>query len=163
MLNRDLVNNTIVTKTRKLKMKLKPFFVLSLLMSAGMLQTTAGARTGEEIVRDLTKATDLAVTIYREQGMAGLVSKTQECYQSNTQSPFYCVYLDLASRHIDQMFVQAMQVPPNAFFADKQFGSRLGPVFSGANMSMDTANQYLASTTPVINQLVDKKILSGSE
>ncbi|MGL5404311.1 MAG: hypothetical protein ACRC9I_11260 [Acinetobacter sp.] len=144
-------------------MKLKPFFVVSLLLSAGMLHTAAVARTADDIVRDLTKATELAVTTYKDQGMAGLVTQTQGCYQTKTHDPFYCVYLDLASRHIDQMFVQAMHVAPNAFFADEQFGSRLGPVFASAKMSMDTANQYLAQTTPVINKLVDKKILSADE
>lgn len=140
-------------------MKLKQFFVLSLFISTGILQNSAHARTQEEVARDLAKATDTAVATYEEQGMSGLIIKTQDCYKKNTKNLFYCVYLDLASRRIDQVFVEAMHFPPNDFFADEQFGSRVGPVFSGANMDMDTANQYLASVTPVINNLVEKKLL----
>ena len=140
-------------------MKLKQLFVLSLFLIAGILQNSAHARTPEEVARDLAKATDTAVAIYKTQGMAGLIIKTEDCYEKNTKNLFYCVYLDLASRRIDQVFVEAMRFPPNDFFTDEPFGSRVRPVFIGANMNMKTANQYLASITPVINNLVEKKLL----
>lgn len=151
--------NAPVAEKKELKMKFKQFFVLSLFLSVGILQNSAHARTQEEVERDLAKVADTAVAAYKEQGMLGLIIKTEECYERNIKKPLDCVYLDLASRRIDQVFVETMYFPPSEFFADEQFGPRIFPVLVSANMDMNTANQFLASITPVINNLVEKKLL----
>jgi len=130
-------------------------------VSLSLMTTTfnvAQARTQGDIQKELEKATTTAVEVYKEAGMTGLIGETQACYKKLKPSAYYCVYLDLASRHIDQIFIAGTQFPPNAYFDGEQLSSRIGPVFSNAKMDMDTANTYLSTIIPVVNQLVDKKI-----
>jgi len=65
----------------------------------------AQARTEAEVKKDLIKAARTAVTIYKKDGMAGLIEKTQSCYKNEKINEFYCVYFDLASRHIEQLMI----------------------------------------------------------
>src|SRR6266446_159668 len=102
--------------------------------------------------------------VYRESGMAGLTGKTQDCYDNVKKHGFYCVYLDLASRRIDQLMIaaaarQGMNFPKMEFFDDELFGSRTATVFRKANMDMETSNAYLRSLTPVIDKLLGDNIL----
>ncbi len=91
--------------------------------------------------------------------MVGLIAQTSECYANNRQNRFYCLYLDLASRKIDQIFVDAMGWPATEFFSDAEFGPRIIPVLVEAGMDMDAANAYLRTVTPVINKLVLERIV----
>jgi hypothetical protein len=142
-----------------LKMKLHKWLVpVFLILGVGLTVNSAFARSQEEITRDIVKAADTAVSTYRETGMSGLIGETEECYKHNTKNPFYCVYLDLASRHIDQLFVESMNFPPNEFFSDENLGSRVSPVLSDGGMSFDTANRYLMISGTEINKLVETKL-----
>lgn len=139
----------------------KTLLALTFAVSALSLSTsdaTAQTRSAANVEKDLIKAADTAVATYKKTGMAGLAANVQDCYEKQ-KNKFYCLYLDLASRRIDQIFVEAMHFPPNEFFADEKFGGRIGPVLAKSNMDMDTANQYLATTTPVVNGLVEKRLL----
>jgi len=127
----------------------------TLLISTLFSSAVAHPRTAADVERDLTKAAKTSVAIYRSNGMSGLIVKTEECYKNLDKHQFYCVYLDLASRHIDQDFLAGTNFPPTEFFADEQFGARVGPVFVKTNMDMQQANAYLAEITPIINKLVD--------
>src|SRR6266511_762358 len=106
------------------------FFVLIVLL----ISVPAHARTGAEVHKDVLKAAKTAVTVYREHGISGLIDTTQRCYaQSNTQG-FSCVYLDFASRRIDQLVRAAaaregLRLPKMAFFDNASLGARLAPVF----------------------------------
>lgn len=123
-------------------------------------EASAQARTSANVEKSLVKAADESVATYKKSGMSGLIVNTQNCYERAKINPLYCVYLDLASRHIDQIFVEAMHFPPNEFYADEQFGSRIITVLAKENMSMDVANQYLATVTPLINKFVEKKLIN---
>jgi len=95
--------------------------------------------------------------------MSGLIIATQDCYKKLDKYKFYCVYLDLASRHIDQIMVegaaqQGMSFPKTEFFDDEQFLQRVGEVFLKADMDMDRSNKYLATITPIINKLVEDNL-----
>ncbi len=120
----------------------------------------AETRTMSDVQRDLVRAAKTAVRVYKQNGMAGLIGETNECYDKGKENGFYCVYLDLASRHIDQIMVagaahSGMTFPKTEFFDDELFGSRIVPVFRKANMNMDKSNQYLRTLTPAINKLVE--------
>ena len=116
------------------------------------------------IAADLVQAAKTAVATYQESGMTGLVGKTKECYQKLSGKQFKCVYLDLASRRIDQIATVGTNFPPNIFFANEQFGSRIRPALLGrANMSQEQANEYLRTSTPIINQLVEKQLGQGKQ
>jgi len=90
--------------------------------------------------------------------MSGLIKATQDCYKQLDKYKFYCVYLDLASRHIDQIYIKGTNFPPNEFFDDAQFGPRVADVFEKANMDMNQSNEYLAKMTPIINKLVEDNL-----
>lgn len=131
------------------------FFLVALVMSSQVQ-----ARTEAEVKSDMVKAAKTAVNEYEQTGMAGLIDKTENCYKNVRLNQFYCVYIDLASRHIDQVMVegsakQGMAFPKNEFFDDKLFGARIAKVFNKANMNMETSNDYLRSATPAINKLVE--------
>lgn len=138
--------------------------VAILLFVAFSIPGQAYARTEAEVKKDLLKAAKTAVTIYKQNGMAGLIEKTQSCYNNKKTNGFYCVYFDLASRHIDQLMIddaaqQGMTFPKNEFFDDELFGGRISGVFKKANMDIDTSNEYLQSVTPVINKMVEDNML----
>ena len=135
------------------------FLLVALLISAN-----AQARTETEVQNDLLKATKAAVKVYQKNGMSGLIVQTQKCYDNVDQNGFYCVYLDLASRHIDQLTLanaaqNGMTFPKTEFFDDELFRSRIATVFLKANMDMKTSNDYLRTVTPVINTLVEDNML----
>jgi len=109
--------------------------------------------------KDIVKAVNASFATYRNTGMAGLGIEVDECYQKLKSNQFYCVYFDLASRRIDQLFVTGTNLPPNEFFADKQFGARIGPVFGKANMTMEQANANLFLLTSIVNDMVNKYIM----
>lgn len=129
---------------------------LLLLTNFGCFSNLTYARSEEEIEKDFSRAATNAVETYKKEGMSGLTTKTQDCYDQHIENQFFCVYLDIASRHIDQMAVEEMHFPPNEYFADKQFGTRLAPVLTSANMDMNSANTYLKAIIPVINNSVEK-------
>jgi hypothetical protein len=123
----------------------------------------AYARTEAEVQKDLIKAATITASVYRKDGMSGLIEKTQTCYNNTNEDGFYCLYFDLASRHIDQIAVegaaqQGMKFPKTPFFDDDLFGARASLLFQKANMDMKTSNDYLQSLTPVINKLVEDNI-----
>lgn len=68
------------------------------------------------------------------------------------------VYFDIASRYIDNLGT-LMGFPHDEFFSDDQFGERVGPIFIRAEMDMQQANSYLSEITPIINKLVNDRIL----
>jgi len=108
------------------------------------------------------RAVQVAVDVYRAQGMAELIGTTQHCYaQSNTQG-FYCVYLDFASRRIAQLVRAAaaregLPIPKKAFFHNASLSERLAPVFRQANMDREQSHAYVRVLTSIMHQLVDEK------
>jgi len=92
-----------------------------------------------------------------------LAELVHNCYSNAKQNKFYCVYLDLASRYIDQIMVEdaaknGMNFPKTEFFDDELFGGRVGPVFEKANMDMNSSNEYLQNVTPIVNKMVDNSL-----
>lgn len=139
--------------------KIMAISTFSLCLLIGLVQSTAFARTDIEIARDLDDATNLVVAKYRKEGMAGLITETKSCYERTSGSDrFYCVYIDIASRRVDQIVTESMQWPPNDFFYGEQMESRVGPVLSDAGIDTDTANRYLAMLSQTVNDLIGKKL-----
>lgn len=113
-----------------------------------------------DVEKDQIKATKTAVAIYKENGMSGLMSATDICYKNNEINKFYCLYFDLASRHIDQLMVEGAKLngyefPTTEYFEDEAFGQRVGVVFLKEKWDMGKSNKYLHDLTPGINRLVD--------
>jgi len=107
--------------------------------------------------QELQEASRIAVDIYQSTGMAGLTAEVGNCYKTDGQNKLNCIYLDLASRRIDQLFVESTGLPANEFFMDENFGSRIAPVLKNENMSMEQANYLLREITPSINKYVEQR------
>jgi hypothetical protein len=133
-------------------------FICLLIISTLSTNAIGQTRSVVELEKDLRKAAKACVEIKKQNGMVGLINKTEEYYKNQDRNKFYCVYFDIASRRIDQIGV-SMNFPSEEFFSDDQFGERVGMVFIKANMNMSQANQFLSAITPVINRLVDENIL----
>jgi hypothetical protein len=118
------------------------------------------ARTSENVVKDVTTASSAAVATYKKNGTTGLILKIQDCYKKNKTNAFYCVHLDVASRHVDHIFVESMQLSPTDFFSDEQFFDRIIPIIAKKNQSQEDVNKYFVSLTQVINDLVEKNLFS---
>lgn len=116
------------------------------------------ARTSEQLKSDINQAADLVVTTYQSSGMTGLVNLTTDCYDKTSNTEFFCVYIDLASRYIDQTMSEAFKFPPTEYFQDEQFGARIYEVFVKHDMGIDESNKYLQAATPAINSIVEKKL-----
>lgn len=124
----------------------------------------AQAQANVNIAADVVEAAKTAIATYRESGMTGLIRKTKECYQKLNGQQFKCVYLDLASRRIDQLSTVGTNFPPNIFFSNEQFGTRMkSALLESAKMSQEQANEYLQTTTPVINHLIEKQLDQGKQ
>ncbi len=150
-------------------------FLLYLFISTGILQNSAFARDPKDFVPDLEKSTDTISATYFEDGIDGLMIKTQDCYRNNTNNLFYCVYLDVGSYRINQLFIEGMRqvgseqlvddgrfveslrYPAQEYFAFDQFILRVWPVLAGAGMDKNTAKDYLPSINMIIGKIVDRK------
>ena len=120
--------------------------------------------TVKTMEKNLIEAAKTTVEVYSDSGMAGLASMVQDCYDDNLQkSKFYCIYLDIASRYVDQYFIAAaarrgMKFPKMEYFDDKLFVHRTRTVFDKMNIKRDEMDEYVLTLTPVINKLVEDNI-----
>ncbi len=114
-------------------------------------------RTEEQILADLMKAARVSVATYRATGMSGLIGKSKDCYKRLSKFKYYCVYLDLAARRIDQLGGAGTRFPPTEYFDDVQFGERTEEIFLRSSMNREQANEYLSDVAPVVNKFVDEE------
>jgi hypothetical protein len=87
--------------------------------------------------------------------MPVLVEGSKRCYENIDEFRFYCIYLDLAARHVSDLDGAGVRFAPETYFVDDQFLPRAGEIFLRSNMSMDQSNEYLGMITPLINKFVD--------
>lgn len=140
-------------------MKTANIIQLAALAAAFLICNFSQARTPEEVMRDIDRATSKAAITYKSGGMSGLIESTEKCYKSSAANKYYCVYLDIAARHIDQMVVQSMHFPPNEFFTVEALVSRVFPALVSSGMNVDTASDYVSSMEQVINGAIERKML----
>lgn len=114
-------------------------------------------RSAEAIADDLQRAAQKTASVYQSGGMVGLIEQVSECYASD-KNRYYCIYLDVAARGVDQAVAAANpKFPRSDFFANEPFGQRIGPILIDAGLTLEEANEYLATITPTINKLVKEQ------
>lgn len=119
------------------------------------------ARTNSDIKEDIVNSVEKAVDIYAKDGISGLIKEIELCYDGNSKRiNFDCVYLDIASRHINQIVFDAMAekgilLQKTAFFEDKSFFSRIAMIFKTENIDISKNSRYINSLIPIINKLVE--------
>ncbi|MDD2499855.1 MAG: hypothetical protein PHN92_03425 [Geobacter sp.] len=139
---------------------MKHIISLALVVVVLMVTTTSYARTAKEVKKEMNDAVSSVLKVYKREGMSGLINFTSQCYKETKNNEFVCVYIDLASRYLDQMMADQSKFPPTEFFGDESFGPRIFGVFSNKNMDEAKSNEYLRAATPTINKLVDTKLRS---
>ncbi len=139
---------------------MKQIIRLAIVVVVLMVTATSYARTAKEMQKEMNDAVSTVLKIYKNEGMSGLINFTSQCYNQTKNNEFVCVYIDLASRYLDQMMVEQNKLPPTEFFGDELFGPRIFGVFVNKNMDEAKSNEYLRAATPTINKLVDKKLRS---
>lgn len=118
------------------------------------------AKSPKDVQKEVNEAVNAVYKIYKKNGMSGLITYTTQCYEKTNNTEFRCVYIDLASRYIDQVMVEQLHFPPTEFYSDELFGPRIFAVFTNKNMNEDKSNEYLQAATPIVNKAVDKKLAS---
>lgn len=136
------------------------FTTIAMFIAAGA--NAQQQRTGEQVAADLKKAARVSVKVYRGDsgllgGMAGLIGNSMDCYKQLAKFKYYCLYLDIAARRIDELGGAGIQFPRAEYFDDEQFGARVGELFIQSNMNQEQANEYLSVMTPIINKLVEEE------
>lgn len=99
------------------------------------------------------------VSTYKESGMIGLSMLVEESYMKN-KNKLFNIYLDIASRQLDQIFVIGMNYPPNEYFNDDNFYKRIKAKLAKVNINKHEAMSYLESITPVIDKYLQDKLLN---
>lgn len=131
------------------------FICIGLLISLA----PAHARSPMEIASDLNGATDLAVASYKSGGMAELAGQTKQCYEKALSTKFFCVYLDIASWHIDHAVILGGGYPKTAlheYFLDGKMMPRIQPILEGEGIGPE----YLGTIIPAIRQKVNEKLFA---
>lgn len=122
------------------------------------LASQAHAVGPEDVLKNLQSAAVTTVKEYRRGGMAPLVEGSRNCYQDIDKYRFYCIYLDLAARHVSDRDGAGVRFAPEKYFVDDQFLPRAGQIFLRSSMDKGQSNEYLAMVTPLINKFVDDEL-----
>lgn len=151
------VTNTVSENNRNniMKIFLPASVTLMLMISTSCFAEVRSPATVEKELRMTAKVT---VQTFRKGGISELFRMVEECYQKVEGNQFVCLYIDLASRHIDQTFAAALNYPPNDNFSVDQQLLRSLPVFNRAKMNNEQITNYLLMVKPVINKLVDQEL-----
>ena len=117
------------------------------------------AQSTNDAYNKIAKAARNSVGTHKSNGISGVMSNVTKCYTKDGRNgDFYCLYLDLAGRHIDKIFSKEMNFPPQEFFADEQFLNRVGRLFVFKGMTLEQSNEYLRLSTLVVNKHVENQL-----
>lgn len=122
------------------------------------LASQANAVGPEDVLNNLHSAAVTTVKEYKRGGIASLVEGSKNCYQDINKYRFYCIYLDLAARHVSDLDGAGVRFAPEKYYVDDQFLPRAGQIFVRSNMDKDQSNEYLAMVAPLINKFVDSEL-----
>ena len=121
-------------------------------------------KTFENYNQEISIAVETALTTQEREGMVGLQIEVADCYKKQ-KNESYCFYLDIASRQLDQIFSEGMQMhfpsndfPHNDFFTEEEVRARIEPGFTKLKMDKNTANKYIADASLEIKGLLIKGI-----
>ncbi len=106
----------------------------------------------------MQKATDATVANYKKGGISLLVQNSERCYKEVEKYRYYCIYLDLAARHISDLDGAGVRFAPEKYFVDDAFLPRAAEIFIRSGKEKEESNEYLAMVTTVINKFVDNAL-----
>ena len=138
---------------------------ITIALACALLASTAsaaGADVQQKIANEIGSVASSAVSAYKRQGMAGLVSMSQECWKSVSSMEFKCLRIDMAARYIDRQAGGGSAFPLNPYFDDDAFGKRAWTLFEKRNADVNEANGYMAAMHNAMANAVDQAMKSGS-
>lgn len=140
----------------------KTIFTLALVLSLPTM-----ARDESDILRDLSEAISVTKEVYENKGMNGLVELTDICYARSIEK-WQCVYLDTASRRIDQNFKafadkEKFEYTRQKFFRDKAVEKRIVTYLKTGISSKKEINEYLKAVTETVNTIIDREVIFTNE
>jgi hypothetical protein len=116
-------------------------------------QTTQTERSQERVAADIRGAAVLAVSLFRQSGMTGLIVKSKECYE---RPSYGCVYFDFAAKRLGEIAGEGEKLPVTEYFADAQMLPRVRSALRG-----DAAKEgsgYLSLVRKGMSQATDKAL-----
>lgn len=119
---------------------------------------TCLAATPEEVLKSMQKATMVVLADYKTGGTSALVGEVQDCYRRVPAQNFYCIYLDLAARHVVQIQPEKNLTPNASYFRDEIASNRVNNTLSEEKMDAEEAERYVNMVTSLINKIVDSSI-----
>ena len=138
---------------------------ITIALACALLASTAsaaGADVQQKIANEIGSVASSAVSAYKRQGMAGLVSMSQECWKNVSSMEFECLRIDMAARYIDRQAGGGSAFPLNPYFDDGAFGKRAWALFEKRNADVNEANGYMAAMHNAMANAVDQAMKSGS-
>ena len=138
---------------------------ITIALACALLASTAsaaGADVQQKIANEIGSVASSAVSAYKRQGMAGLVSMSQECWKNVSRMEFKCLRIDMAARYIDRQAGGGSAFPLNPYFDDGAFGKRAWTLFEKRNADVNEANGYMAAMHNAMANAVDQAMKSGS-
>jgi len=124
--------------------------------------SAAGTDAQQKIANEIGGVASSAVSAYKQQGMAGLVSMSQDCWKNVSRMEFKCLRIDMAARYIDRQAGGGSAFPLNPYFDDDAFGKRAWALFEKRNADVNEANGYMAAMHNAMANAVDQAMKNGS-
>ena len=104
---------------------------------------------------DAEEATGLVLSVYLEEGMAGLIALSKECYEHEKTKAQTCLASDVASKVWDRGVTAAMKLPTEDYFDDEKIIERLLESDKGKKFTKAEA----AAIIPKIAEVVDERLV----
>ena len=124
--------------------------------------SAAGTDAQQKIANEIGGVASSAVSTYKQQGMAGLVSMSQDCWKNVSRMEFKCLRIDMAARYIDRQAGGGSAFPLNPYFDDDAFGKRAWALFEKRNADVNEANGYMAAMHNAMANAVDQAMKNSS-
>ena len=111
-------------------------------------------------MKDVIKAAKVSVSTYKQYGVSGLISLSEDCYKKRPPNP-YCTYVDLAARQIDLTMAQAYGLPSNDFFDREALLNRVTPTLESLKIPPEKWGDYLDATEDIVGKVTDKALVES--
>ena len=136
-------------------MNKKQIYIASTALALAGLVTWGWMAAAYDYREDAEEATGLVLSVYLEEGMAGLIALSQECYEHEKTKAQTCFASDVASKVWDRGVTAAMKLPTEDYFDDEQIIERLLERDKGKMFTKAEAAAYI----PKIAEVVDDRLV----
>ena len=136
-------------------MTLKKIYITIAALALAGLAAWSWMATAYNYKEDAEEATGLVLSVYLEEGMAGLIALSKECYEHEKTKAQTCLASDVASKVWDRGVTAAMKLPTEDYFDDERIIERLLESDKGKMFTKAEA----AAIIPKIAEVVDERLV----